>query len=305
MDFLGFFLFFVLKIVFLCVVVFFLAYGFVFYKNEKCLPIRYLKDEDFLSDDSMNQQEIIKTRLAEMENEAKEVIKSSPLQPVQNSLELVESEAKEVVTTKLVLPVSPAPSVPSESTPLTRAMPYYRRFTHGDNNYCFRFTQPAKLGEAGESVVLDDLKRLDRRYAILHNVVLKTELGDTTQIDFVVLSVYGIFVLEVKNYSGWIFGSEPQELWTQVLYHEKNKFLNPLRQNYKHIKALSYILALPTSTFHSVIVFPSPEITFKTFFPSNVVRSAYNYIRQHKSKIFTGKKIETITKTIISAQTIH
>lgn len=242
--------------------------------------IKAFKEIDELNEKEKKEQEV-KTKLAEMENEAKEVIKSSPL------------------------PVSPAPSVPSESIPLTRAMPYYRRFTHGDNDYLFRSTQAARLGEAGESVVLDDLKRLDKRYAILHNVVLKTELGDTTQIDFVVFSVYGIFVLEVKNYSGWIFGSEPQELWTQVLYHEKNKFLNPLRQNYKHIKALSYILALPISAFHSVIVFPSSDITFKTSFPSNVVRSAYNYIRQYKNKIFTGENIETLTKTIISAQKTH
>jgi len=35
--------------------------------------------------------------------------------------------------------------------------------------------------------------------------------GSTTQIDHFLLSPYGLFVIETKNYKGWIFGSERQK----------------------------------------------------------------------------------------------
>jgi hypothetical protein len=64
----------------------------------------------------------------------------------------------------------------------------------------------------------------------------------TTQIDHVVVSNYGIFVIETKNYKGWILGKEKDEYWTQNIYGRKNKFKNPIRQNYGHIKALEKLL---------------------------------------------------------------
>ena len=54
----------------------------------------------------------------------------------------------------------------------------------------------------------------------------------------------GIFVIESKNYSGWIFGNERDKKWTQVLANgDKNYFFNPILQNKIHIKynKLSYI----------------------------------------------------------------
>ena len=66
----------------------------------------------------------------------------------------------------------------------------------------------------------------------------KTEL----QIDHVVVSIYGIFVIETKNYSGWIFGDENSQYWAQVIYKTKNRFYNPILQNRGHIKALQGLL---------------------------------------------------------------
>src|SRR5690606_9341565 len=68
--------------------------------------------------------------------------------------------------------------------------------------------------------------QLDRQtYRSLPNISLSTPDG-TTQIDHVFLSPYGIFVLETKNMSGWIFGSEKQPQWTQKLYKRTFKFQN-------------------------------------------------------------------------------
>ncbi len=104
---------------------------------------------------------------------------------------------------------------------------------------------PWAKGHIGELLVrLFAHWQLDKQtYRRLHNVTLNTPDG-TTQIDHVFLSPYGIFVLETKNMSGWIFGSEKQAQWTQKLYKRTFKFQNPLRQNYKHLKALEATLGV-------------------------------------------------------------
>ena len=77
-----------------------------------------------------------------------------------------------------------------------------------------------------------------------------------SEIDLLLLHERGIFVFESKNYSGWIFGSETDLQWTQTFPNgEKYHFYNPIRQNRKHIKALSAFLNLPVNCFFSCIVF--------------------------------------------------
>ena len=93
-------------------------------------------------------------------------------------------------------------------------------------------------GKIGEKKVAKQLERLDRnKYKVINNVILKTSRG-TSQIDHLVISQYGIFVLETKNYTGWIFGSERADKWQQIIYKKKSFFRNPIKQNYSHIKAL-------------------------------------------------------------------
>jgi len=118
-------------------------------------------------------------------------------------------------------------------------------------------------------------------YHLMKNVTLPTENG-TTQIDHIIVSPYGIFVVETKNMKGWIFGSPKQKMWTQQIYKHKNKFQNPLHQNYKHTKTLEALLELEESQVHSVIVFIG-DSTFKTPLPDNVTYGM-GYIRYIKSK---------------------
>ena len=72
-------------------------------------------------------------------------------------------------------------------------------------------------------------------YRQLNNITLELEDGSTTQIDHIVISVYGIFVIETKDISGWIFGGEKDKTWTKKLKDGKSyQIPNPLRQNYRH-----------------------------------------------------------------------
>ncbi len=128
-------------------------------------------------------------------------------------------------------------------------------------------------------------------YRRLHNVTLNTPDG-TTQIDHVFLSPYGIFVLETKNMSGWIFGSENQAQWTQKLYKHTFKFQNPLRQNYKHLKALEATLGVNSEHLHSVIAFVGGS-SFKTEVPANVTQGIgfIRYIESFQQAVFSEAEV--------------
>lgn len=138
-------------------------------------------------------------------------------------------------------------------------------------------------GMLGEAIVnLSAKYLLDRsEYHLIKNVTLPVEEG-TTQIDHVIVSRFGIFVIETKNMKGWIFGDARQKTWTQKIYKHSTKFQNPLHQNYKHVKALENLLELDGTAIHSVIVFVG-DSTFKTFMPENVTQAG-GYIKYVKSK---------------------
>ena len=98
-------------------------------------------------------------------------------------------------------------------------------------------------GWFGEKNISSRLERLESdKYIVLNDLLIKTENGNTSQIDHLVISIYGIFVIETKNYKGWIFGNEKSDKWTQVIYNRKNQFRNPVKQNWSHIYALKSIL---------------------------------------------------------------
>lgn len=111
-------------------------------------------------------------------------------------------------------------------------------------------------GKKGEKSVARLLKQLpDNQYVVLNNLLLTTEKG-STQIDHVIVSVFGIFVIETKNYQGWIFGGDHTDQWTQSIYGNKYHFYNPVYQNASHIRALKKILVgYKDVSFISIIVF--------------------------------------------------
>lgn len=90
---------------------------------------------------------------------------------------------------------------------------------------------------------------------ILINLYIPNE-DHTSEIDSILINKYGIFVIESKGFSGWIFGNETQKEWTQVIYKNKNRFYNPIMQNRNHIKSLANILKIKDmNIFRSYIVF--------------------------------------------------
>lgn len=118
-----------------------------------------------------------------------------------------------------------------------------------------RLVKPSVKGAFGEGIVSLLLSHLPKdQYTVIHNVMLKNERG-TSQVDYVVVSIYGLFVIEVKNYAGWITGAEKSNQWTQTIYKKKNHFMNPIHQNYGHIKVIENILNDPKIPIYSIVAF--------------------------------------------------
>ena len=139
-------------------------------------------------------------------------------------------------------------------------------------------------------------------YVPIHNVTLPTPDG-TTQIDHIFVSEFGVFVVETKNMKGWIFGGENQAQWTQQIYKVKNKFQNPLRQNYKHVKTLESALEIPPEAIISVIAFMG-EGKFKTNMPSNVTHGAgyVRYIKSFNVPILSQEQVQSVVTQIQSGR---
>lgn len=119
-----------------------------------------------------------------------------------------------------------------------------------------------RIGKYGEKLTERKLKLVNvfgRKGKILKNVYIPKENGETSEIDLVYITQKGIFVLESKNYSGWIFGDFKSQYWTASLPNgDKNSFYNPIKQNYTHIKWLAKYMAGFTAAeipMYSIIVF--------------------------------------------------
>lgn len=125
------------------------------------------------------------------------------------------------------------------------------------------------VGEREVQVLTDFSTAVGPNSITMHDICLSWPNGKTVQIDELIIAQSGIYVIEVKNYKGWIFGNINQEYWTQCLttgfrgVSIKNKLYNPIMQNQGHIRCLKNVLSeFPYVPYHSVVVF-SNEATFK------------------------------------------
>lgn len=123
----------------------------------------------------------------------------------------------------------------------------------------FEISSEPKRGTRAERNLVSILKHSGiPEQAIFHDLYVKKYNGNFSQIDLVVTTKAGIIVFEVKDYSGWIFGTGYQSQWTQVLAYgqRKYRFYNPILQNNKHISDLRKTLKqFDNIPFYSIIVF--------------------------------------------------
>ena len=173
--------------------------------------------------------------------------------------------------------------------------------------YLWKLYSPKIKGIIGEKSISSILYFLDKsKYKVINNIVLKKDTK-TSQIDHIVISDFGIFVIETKNYKGWIIGNENSEHWIQVLFKRKQKFYNPIKQNLGHINALKNCLSSYSNINYIPIVVFSTKSEIKVNSTTDVINShqliatikkyyEINLTETQKEEIFQNSSEESMDK---------
>lgn len=154
------------------------------------------------------------------------------------------------------------------------------------------------LGKLGEYWTKSELKKLSKEYLVINDLMIRTKDNITHQIDHLVISKYGIFVIETKQYNGYITGGEYDKKWCVKAGKNKLYISNPFYQNYGHLKALEEVLELNKDKFVSLVCIPS---TAKVKVNSNNLVRAYNIVEKIESyKAVILNEYDTIYNKLLS-----
>lgn len=161
------------------------------------------------------------------------------------------------------------------------------------NSFAQGFVFSANMkGAYSEKLAYRKMLELSDEYHIFNDLFFEAN-GYSTQIDHVVVSPYGVFVIETKGYKGSIYGKEDSECWTQFLYNRKYKFYNPIKQNESHVRKIRYLLQ------NSVEIPIIPIVVFND--STRLKISAQNHIVVNR--YYLAQAIQRYQKRIISAET--
>lgn len=156
-------------------------------------------------------------------------------------------------------------------------------------------------GDSGERYVSHILSHLSAEYHVFNDVYLNSN-GRSSQIDHVVISKFGIFVIETKNYSGAIYGSENMEHWTQYLQGEGYKFRNPILQNRSHELAIRNTLHVASSSIIPIVVFLNgADLHCNTTSIVLYAGQLCEYILGHQTASFTSDGAERLSQRLSEA----
>lgn len=157
-------------------------------------------------------------------------------------------------------------------------------------------------GFKGERKVYKKLKKLGKGYKILRNITIDTRMG-STQIDFILVSKYGIFTIEVKNYTGVVYASSTNAWKKKDRANRMYNMYSPIRQNEGHINVLKYHLrGWRDAKYHKSIIVFNEGVTIKNNIYSNMVsiKSLMGYIKQFTDVCLDEDEIEEIIEIINS-----
>ncbi len=144
------------------------------------------------------------------------------------------------------------------------------------------------VGFMGEVWTKEALSKLNKKeYKVLNNIMIDVD-NKTYQIDHIVISKYGIFVIETKQYNGYITGSEYDKNWCLKAGNKKIYINNPMYQNYGHVVALSKKLNLDMDKFIPIVCIPSTaKVNVKSRIPVARNTNLVNIIKNYQEEIIS------------------
>lgn len=166
------------------------------------------------------------------------------------------------------------------------------------SNALFKSVRNNFKGKYGENIVRTELlaQLPSDIYKIFNHIYVPNKKGGVTEIDHIVVSQYGIFVLETKNYSGYLYGKETDSKWTQVhgFGKYKTQIGNPVRQNKGHIAYLAKFLNVPENILYPIVCFVGSAV-IKTMLPSYVMKYGWvRYIGNFKKIIISERRMQYV-----------
>ena len=170
--------------------------------------------------------------------------------------------------------------------------------------YGIAINTPTFKGREGENKVHNILMQLPDEYFVFKDVILETKKG-TTQIDHIVVSKYGVFAIETKNYRGEIYGDDNRKYWTQIIvtdvtyrrkwyktytYVKKSRLYNPVKQSLAHayairnyLKEWKYLPVVPVVVFCGEAVLSNVESSIPVIYDNNLLDLIRSYTTTYLS----------------------
>jgi len=177
------------------------------------------------------------------------------------------------------------------------------------------YNLPEQKGKRGEQKVNDILKQLPSDYYVINDLILKTHKG-TTQIDHVVISRFGIFAIETKNYRGVIYGDDNRQQWTQKIvtevtymrklyktytYVTKSSLYNPVKQSLGHAYVIKKNLSewgnlnvVPIVVFSGNVDLRNVYSSYHVIYLSNLLSTIQNY----RTEFFSESDVQSIVNKL-------
>lgn len=157
-------------------------------------------------------------------------------------------------------------------------------------------------GNLNEYEIYEKLNELNFYKRLLKNIYIPVGENKTTEIDIIMICNKGIFVIESKNYNGWIYGSSNSKNWTLTNKYKKIYFYNPIWQNKTHVKSLSNMLEVDSSNFESIICFgPNSVLKATEKFESgikiinvNSIGEVINNLYNIRTNIYTNEEVDAL-----------
>ncbi len=165
------------------------------------------------------------------------------------------------------------------------------------------------LGEFGERTVSSYLEDLPCEDYLVFNDLLIKDGNHTTQIDHIVISRYGVFVLETKNIHGKVYGSGNKEFWSQYLPDwgykrygstQEHEVRNPLWQNAGHIKSVRKLVFGSDVPVYGIVIFPSEtEVHVTAELPVLKMWEVVPYIKQYQDIVLLYEQMDSFKRRLL------
>lgn len=159
-------------------------------------------------------------------------------------------------------------------------------------------------GEKAETTVRDELAMAlpPDIYHVFHDLLIPTPQGKTAQIDHVIVSVFGVFVIETKHIGGWIFGKADEPKWTfKFPDGTKDDRQNPLQQNQGHIRALAHLVKVPELYFCNLVRLTGNAELKTGPIPGVMKEGLTDFIRYFQNPLFSLEDTRRMYREIMMA----